>query len=219
MMYVMHVLAHITSKRILLVGAVIVSLFITACEEDADVRIDAKGYDEAALIEAREEKDNLFRTSSESPIPAEQRESFTGLHFYEPSADYYVTAAVTWLNPADTVVIGTSVGGDDRRAVRAATFAFTLSGHASQLTGYRLLDITTPYEGQLFVPFRDVTNGFATYEAGRYLDVPINDGDDSAVIDFNTAYHPLCLFNHDYSCPLPPLTNSLRYKVEAGEKK
>lgn len=195
------------------------SLAVVACEEDADAHSDVRGYDEAALLEAREAKDDLFRTSDESPIPEDKRASFAGLSFYDPNPDYAVNASVQWHQPADTIIIGTSVGGDDRRAVRAATFLFALNGRSSKLVGYQLLDVSTPYEGQLFVPFRDGTNGYTTYEAGRYLDVPIEAGEDSVVIDFNTAYHPLCLFNHAYSCPLPPPENTLRYKVEAGEKK
>lgn len=192
---------------------------LNACEEDADGRADAKDYDEAALLEARDEKDKAFRTSSDSPIPKNQRASFAGLRFYDPSVDYYIHAAVAWHMPADTVIIGTTMGGDERKAIRAATLSFTLNGETSKLTGYRFIDTPTPYEGMLFVPFRDATNGFATYEAGRFLDVPIEQGDDSVAVDFNTAYHPLCLFNHLYSCPLPPPENTLRYSVEAGEKK
>lgn len=189
-----------------------------ACEEDADVRLDAKDYDEAALVEARTEKDNSFRTSSDSPIPTNKRESFAGLRYYAPSREYFVNAAVTWHNPADTIVIGTTMGGDERKALRAATLSFTLKGHTSKLTGFRFLEKSGAYEGMLFVPFRDATNGFTTYEAGRYLDVMVDMADDSVAVDFNTAYHPFCLYNHTYSCPLPPPDNTLRYKVEAGEK-
>ena len=183
------------------------------------MRVDSRDYDEATLLAARDEKDKVFRTSSESPIPADKRESFPGLRFYDPSADYFVHADVIWYNPADTIIIGATAGGDERRAIRAATLSFTLNGQPSRLSGFRLITSTTPYDGMLFVPFRDATNGFATYEAGRYMDVPVEQGDDSVSIDFNTAYHPLCLFNNAYSCPLPPPENTLRYKVEAGEKK
>jgi len=203
----------------LLLHVVLVACLLSACEEDADTRTDARDYDETALLAAREEKNNAFRTSSDSPIPANKREQFPGLRFYEPSAEYFVHANVTWHTPPDTIIIGTTMGGDERRAVRAASLSFQLNGATSRLTGYRFIETTTPYEGMLFVPFRDGTNGFTTYEAGRYLDVPIGEGDASAVIDFNTAYHPLCLFNHDYSCPLPPPENTLRYKIEAGEKR
>lgn len=183
------------------------------------MRVDAKDYDEAALLGARDEKDKAFRTSADSPIPADKRETFSGLRFYGPSADYFVHADVVWYNPADTIVIGATAGGDERKAIRAATLSFKLNGQTSRLTGFRFINTTTPYDGMLFVPFRDATNGFTTYEAGRYLDVAAEQGDDSISIDFNTAYHPLCMFNHDYSCPIPPPENTLRYKVEAGEKK
>jgi len=212
--------AWLTASRIstcfILVSA---TLLFTGCEEDADVRADVRDYDEAALLEARGEKDNAFRSSGDSPIPADKRSSFTGLRFYEPSAEYFVNASVAWHTPADTVVIGTTMGGDERKALRVATLSFSLNGHSSNLTAFKFINTPAEYEDILFVPFRDATNGYATYEAGRYLDIPIVMGDDSVAIDFNTAYHPFCLYNSAYSCPLPPPENNLRYKVEAGEKK
>jgi uncharacterized protein (DUF1684 family) len=67
------------------------------------------------------------------------------------------------------------------------------------------------------VPFRDATTGKETYGAGRYLDVLRIKGEDY-VLDFNTAYNPLCAYSPRYNCPYPPAQNRLKIPVEAGEK-
>jgi uncharacterized protein len=37
-------------------------------------------------------------------------------------------------------------------------------------------------------------------------------------LDFNKAYNPPCALNDFATCPLPPLQNHLKLRVEAGEK-
>lgn len=79
------------------------------------------------------------------------------------------------------------------------------------------------YGGGLMLPFRDKTNGSSTYGAGRYL----LDGAKSAdlgsggvgqlVLDFNFAYHPSCMWDPQWACPLAPPSNHLQVAVEAGE--
>ena len=66
--------------------------------------------------------------------------------------------------------------------------------------------------------FADETGQETTYGAGRYLDVdwPIN-GSDMTVINFNYAYNPPCAITPFATCPLPPFSNRLAFKVEAGE--
>lgn len=70
---------------------------------------------------------------------------------------------------------------------------------------------------RLFLIFADQTNGRETYGAGRFLyaEWPV---DDQAVLDFNQAYNPPCVFSEYANCPLPPKGNRLRLAVTAGEK-
>ena len=37
-------------------------------------------------------------------------------------------------------------------------------------------------------------------------------------LDFNRAYHPFCLFNATYDCPVPPRENRLPTPIRAGEQ-
>ncbi|HEV8562979.1 MAG TPA: DUF1684 domain-containing protein, partial [Actinophytocola sp.] len=69
----------------------------------------------------------------------------------------------------------------------------------------------------LFVPFLDRTSGTETYGAGRYLDLdPEEDG--TYTLDFNFAYHPSCVYDPRFSCPLTPPENRLPIRIEAGER-
>jgi uncharacterized protein (DUF1684 family) len=71
-------------------------------------------------------------------------------------------------------------------------------------------------EGKLFFVFGDLTNGKATYGAGRFLyaEAP---KDGKAVLDFNQAVNPPCVFTPFATCPLPPRQNRLKTAITAGE--
>lgn len=93
----------------------------------------------------------------------------------------------------------------------AGVLAFSLGGRALSLVAY------DEGGGELFVPFADSTNGKGTYGGGRYLTPTKLDGG-RWLVDFNTAWNPLCVYNADYSCALPPRENRLPVAVEAGER-
>ena len=56
-----------------------------------------------------------------------------------------------------------------------------------------------------------------TYQAGRYLRVPLADEGGWTTIDFNRAYNPPCVFSVFSVCGLPPRENRLALAVTAGE--
>jgi uncharacterized protein (DUF1684 family) len=64
---------------------------------------------------------------------------------------------------------------------------------------------------------RDLTSGKETYAAARFLDTDAPK-DGAVVLDFNEAYNPPCAYNPYTTCPLPPLSNRMRTRIEAGEK-
>jgi hypothetical protein len=104
-----------------------------------------------------------------------------------------------------------------RPAERAGTFTFRLEGQPRRLTAYRLARSEGEQSESLFVPFLDGTSGTETYAAGRYLDLEPDD-DGTWTLDFNLAYHPSCVYDPRYSCPLTPPENRLDFRVEAGER-
>ena len=44
------------------------------------------------------------------------------------------------------------------------------------------------------------------------------DRDGTWTIDFNLAYHPSCVYDTRFSCPLTPAENRLPVRIEAGER-
>ena len=68
-----------------------------------------------------------------------------------------------------------------------------------------------------FFMFKDRTAGKETYGAGRYLDTELPKNG-KVTLDFNKAYNPYCAINPYSSCPIPPKSNTLTMRVEAGEK-
>jgi uncharacterized protein len=74
----------------------------------------------------------------------------------------------------------------------------------------------TPERNELFFIFRDRTSGHETYGAGRFFYAE-NPRNGEVVIDFNKAYTPPCGFTRFATCPLPPKSNHLPVRIEAGE--
>ncbi len=108
--------------------------------------------------------------------------------------------------------------GTSREFSRFGFFEFEVDGNIVKLHTYKSLD--RKEDNELFIPFKDKTNGLETYSAGRYLDLEINPDDyDDCLIDFNYSYNPFCAYSEDYVCPLPPAENWLGVAIRAGEKK
>jgi uncharacterized protein (DUF1684 family) len=171
---------------------------------------------QAAIAGYRAEKDAFFKTSPNSPIPADERRRFDGLPYYAIDEDLVVDGLrlqpYTGAEPS-SFQIPTS-DGKLRPAIRAGTFTFDIGGAERRLTAYQ-------FDGgrsdSLFVPFLDETSGRETYGAGRYLDLE-PDEDGTYAIDFNLAYHPSCVYAPQFSCPLTPAENRLATRIEAGER-
>ncbi|HXW08924.1 MAG TPA: DUF1684 domain-containing protein [Vicinamibacterales bacterium] len=161
----------------------------------------------------RAEKDQFMR-SADSPVPGPERAGFPPLTYFPVSEEYRAPASLTVAPGTDVMEMSTSTG-QRRKMRRIGTLAFTLKGEPLALTAFA--DASDTELRRLFVPFGDLTNGAETYPGGRYLDL-----DRTATgiydLDFNRAYHPFCLFNPQYDCPLPPRENRLQVPVRAGER-
>ena len=188
--------------------------------DDHDHGHDHQGHEHVSYEEAvaayRADKDDAFRTSDDSPIPLENRSGFLGVPYFPVDASLRFEGLTLEAYAGDqpvTFEIETT-DGLRRPYVRAGTFRFDLQGQPLQLTAYTADGFES---GQLFVPFTDGTTGTDSYGAGRYLDLgPEPDG--SYALDFNLAYHPLCVYDPRYSCPLTPAENRLPIRIEAGER-
>lgn len=168
----------------------------------------------AQLRQARQQKDNAFRTAPTSPIAVAQRAAFSGLRYYKPDAAYRVTARLIRAAGLAPLPLALTGGAADAYA-RWGTAEFELGGQPQKLVLLQKQGETQ----ELFLPFTDPTNDRQTYGGGRYLDLPVPAPEATEVtLDFNTAYSPFCAYNHDYSCPKPPADNRLTVPVLAGEQ-
>jgi uncharacterized protein (DUF1684 family) len=171
---------------------------------------------EEAVESFRADKDAFFGSNPGSPVPEAERPTFAGLPYYAVDPDWRFDdlslEPYTGDEPSN-FQIPTS-DGQLRPAHRAGVLKFDVGDEPRQLTAYT-------FDGgdgeSLFVPFLDATSGTETYGAGRYLDLePEEDG--SYTLDFNLAYHPSCVYDARYSCPLTPAENRLAVRIEAGER-
>ena len=161
-------------------------------------------------------KDAFFRSSPSSPIPHGARHDFSGLPYFpvDPSLRYEDLGLAPYVGGEPSAFQIPTSDGQLRPAHRAGTFSFEREGAPRRLTAY-VLDGGDP--DSLFVPFLDATSAHETYGAGRYLDLEAED-DGSYSLDFNLAYHPYCVYDESYSCPLTPAENRLPIRIEAGER-
>jgi uncharacterized protein (DUF1684 family) len=162
----------------------------------------------------RAEVDAFMRGASESPIPSAERAAFQPLPYYPIDEQYRVPAALRVARGDEIIEMSTSTG-KPRRMRRIGTLAFTLKGQPLTLTAFAEADDTALR--RLFVPFGDLTSGMETYQGGRYLDLDLK-GSSVYDLDFNRAYHPYCVFNPEYECPVPPRENRLKVPILAGER-
>ncbi|MFB6134198.1 MAG: DUF1684 domain-containing protein [Halanaeroarchaeum sp.] len=159
----------------------------------------------------RSEKDRAFR--SDPALPTPNGADFEGLSYFPLDPAYRLTARVQWVRDPQTVALSAN-SGPPIEYERVATFGFTLHDAHRVLAGFR-----SPGTADVLIPFNDETNGSETAGEGRYLVVA--DLEDStqteAVLDFNLAYHPFCVYD-GYVSALPPDENDLDTGVRAGER-
>jgi uncharacterized protein len=176
---------------------------------------DAAGGDYVQLLlKARAAKDAAFRNSPGEPVPRDAADKLIPLSYFPADPEYVVPASLKLAQMRDVVDMPTSTG-EVRKEERVGVLEFTLKGQ--QLTLAAFHEAGSPDMTQLFVPFRDLTSGTETYQAGRYLDLE-RTPTGLYNIDFNRAYHPFCYYNSKFDCPYPPAENRLALPIRAGER-
>jgi hypothetical protein len=165
------------------------------------------------LDDFRREKDAFFRDHPGSPLDEEQRAAFEGLAYFPEDPGLRIDALLDTDVDRDEPVEMQTTGGDTQVYRRAGAVSFEVDGELARVTLY-----ASEHQYELFVPFRDATNGRESYGAGRYLEVEPPGPDGRVVVDLNLAYNPYCAYNAAWSCPLPPGENRLAVPIRAGEK-
>jgi len=155
----------------------------------------------------------MFTSGANGVIPKNELITAHKLEYFPIDENYRVKAKFTPIVSGKVFKMATTT---DRLPEYKAygTFNFVLNGDSLELTVYQSLEMPE----YLFLPFKDLTCGQESYGAGRYLDFTVDDTR-NPVIDFNYCYNPLCAYNKEYSCPIPPAENHLKVRIEAGAKK
>jgi uncharacterized protein (DUF1684 family) len=166
----------------------------------------------------RADRDELFRSHPQSPYPPGDRVIRPDLPCFDYDPAWRLTAAVRPIEGIDIDLAHSGLG-----STRFVPFGrVDLESPAGPVT-LTLLWLDA-YGGGVFLPFRDGTSGRTTYGGGRYLLDTAKGADlghtpdGKIILDFNFAYHPSCVHDSRWSCPLAPPENRVEIPIRAGER-
>ena len=184
--------------------------------------IDAMAQEKAYLEEIRvyrESENDDFKNPDKSPLSKKERKAFEEHDFYPVDEKLRVMASLQRTPESKPFQMATSDGGQ-RLYRKYGDLIFDLNGKGYSLEIYQQVPRfgSTGNQDLLFLPFKDLTNGKETYEAGRYLHYESAPEGNEMIIDFNKAYNPYCAYSDRYSCPLAPEANHLDTEIKAGVK-
>ena len=167
----------------------------------------------------RSAKDRLLGGHPSSPVPEDQRRDFHGLAYFRHDPVLAVRARLEPDPEAQPLDVPRSGEGPQMPFERIGWVRFTIDGSPCRLSVFWLNE----YAGGIFIPFRDTTSGKETYGGGRYLwdsakGADLGTDGDEVILDFNYAYHPSCVYDPAWSCPLAPQENWLPIPILAGER-
>jgi uncharacterized protein (DUF1684 family) len=157
----------------------------------------------------RQQKDDFFRTSPQSPLTPDQQKAFEGLNYFPENDELRLELKINEFAEQDEIQIQTNTG-EVQTYIRYGQVEFKVDGELATLTVYE-------NQNGFFLPFADALAGDETYGAGRYLD-PHELPGGRLLLDFNMAYNPYCAYNQNWTCPLTPPENRLKVPIRAGEK-
>src|SRR5690606_11188456 len=159
---------------------------------------------------------NEWENPETTPLKADEKDSFQGIHFFPIDKKYIVNADFTPIENGKTIPFPTPAQ-KIKHYKEYGKVNFKLRGNLHELTICQSDPPIEGYENSLFLPFMDETNGDTSYGGGRYLDFEITDIQSNKLkIDFNKAYNPYCAYSKYYNCPIPPANNYLDTEIKAG---
>ncbi len=165
----------------------------------ADIVVEVCRRDDELMIRPRDPKNPT-------------RSGYAGTPTFPPSIRWVVDGTFEPLDAPRSITVATSAEG--------LTHVFESCGDIRceiEQTTVRLTTFNDEDPDELFIVFTDLTSGSTTYGACRFLSVAAPGPDGGVVVDFNRATNPPCAYTDFTTCPLPPRTNHLNVRVEAGE--
>ncbi len=144
-------------------------------------------------------------------LNSELVKNFKGIERFPIDESWKINARFEAYNPAQEIDVPNVLGQISKEKCPGAV-VFKRDGKTYKL------DAVDEGGNELFLIVADETSGSETYGGGRFLYVNKPDSTGTILLDFNKAYNPPCVFTKYATCPLPPLQNYLKLKIEAGEK-
>ena len=184
----------------------------------ADLRSDHRPGPMRA-VSFRAARDRLFAEHPSSPVPFDERRDFRGVAWFRHDPALELHARLEPDPAAPALDVPRSSDAPPMPFSRIGWVRFSVDGTPCRLSVFWLNE----YAGGIFIPFRDASSGRETYGGGRYLwdsakGADLGSDGDELVLDFNFAYHPSCVYDPIWSCPLAPPENHLPIPIHAGER-
>jgi uncharacterized protein (DUF1684 family) len=181
--------------------------------EEHQIDLSAEGK---RVAEWKKDRDEFFRSHERSPLTPDEKRHFKHLDYFPFNPKYVFYGDIERysfnINNPKYYAIFLTNKGTSKRYIRYGKFHFELNGKVYGFEVYKSI-----LSDNLFIPFKDQTNGKETYEGGRYIDAEILPGY-KMLLDFNMAYFPSCAYNDKFTCALPPKENFLSVEIPAGER-
>lgn len=185
-------------------------ILFTACEPPAWTDY------ERDMIEYRYARDNFVKFGDASPLEEREKIFFVELSYYDIDSNYRLTAFYQPFEEQDTIDMPYQ-NGTPRPYIRKGSLSLDLDTLEVQLTAYQSVDADE--DEPLFIPFKDYSCAFESFDGGRYMDLDLESSEAQKVIlDLNKIYNPHCALNPKFKCPIPPEENYVPYHIHAGEK-
>ncbi len=172
------------------------------------------------INQERLSQDQLFKDPRTSPLSASAIDSFKGLDYFEVNEKFKLSGTLVADSKPANVKLATTTGGS-ANVERYGTVKFALDGRNFEMIVFNTNGLSefSDSPGQLFLPFKDSTNGTETNPDGRYLLISLPVGSDKVVLDFNRAFNPKSAYNSGFASVIAPEQNSAGIGFSIGQRK
>jgi len=163
----------------------------------------------------RAKEEQSFRNQETTLLSKEFFPRFTGLNYFTADLKFRVIGKLVQASqPKKTNLIMSS--GNPYGFVHYGYVSFFIDGKSTKLQVYEYPSAKKEAKS-IFVPFTDGTTAEESYGGGRFIIINIPKTE-QIVLDFNLAINPICVYDIEHACPVPPRSNRMEESVLAGAK-
>ncbi len=162
----------------------------------------------------RSQDEKSFKNKETTLLSDDYFTRFTGLNYFPVDLRYRIVGNLTRLSESEKMnlemTFGTPYG-----FMHYGKINFYLEGKSVEL---QVFEFPSKNETDaIFVPFTDLTTGKENFGGGKFMIIKIPKGD-QIVVDFNLSINPICVYDPEHSCPIPPESNYIAKRITAGVK-